>query len=171
MSVRRSGCKARFSDDRSHLNHIHRDVTQPLDRELRALAGRDRFRRNETAGDHDHAGFEIAAALGDMIGEPGQGGAGVFGGAFADKLAAEREPAGNADEVIGRDALWRSGDDATIPAILDDQRPGLGARIIGVTILDQLKGRQRRGDCLRDTLARPRRAGRPLARFRFRYAD
>src|SRR5271157_3316315 len=48
----------------ARLNHIHYDFAEPLDCKLRALAGADRNRRNETPGDHDHIRFEIAAALG-----------------------------------------------------------------------------------------------------------
>src|SRR5215831_276151 len=104
------------------LNYVHHDVAQSIDREHGPFAGVDRHRRNEAAGDHDHAGFEITAALGDMIGEPGQRGARILRVAFADELAAEREPAGNPDEVVERDALQRSSDDAAVPAILDNQR-------------------------------------------------
>ena len=153
------------------LDDIHHDVAQSIDREHRPLAWRNGNRRNETAGDHDHIGFEIAAALGDMIGEPGQSGARILRGTFADRLAAEREPAGNSDKISERRAFRRSGNDPAIPAIVHDQRQSLGRRIIGVAVLDQFESGQSRGDSRRDPFARPRRAGRPLARFRFRYAD
>ena len=85
------------------LDDIHRHFAQPFDRERGALTGRDRNGRNEAAGDDDHTRFEIAAALGDVIGEPGQRGGRIFGGAFADKLAAEREPAPACQSVPGND--------------------------------------------------------------------
>src|SRR6266568_1996364 len=112
---------ARYHADRRRYalsEHVHHGFAQAVNREYRLLAGGDGNRRNEAASDDDHAGVEIAAALGDMVGEPGQRRAGILGATFADKLAVEREAAGNADEIIDGYRFACPNHDAAIPAIL-----------------------------------------------------
>src|SRR5580700_627319 len=125
------------SDSRLHRNHL--DFAKSRDGEHRVVAGLDRHGRNDTAGDHHHAGFEAAAALGEVIGEPGQRRARVLGAAFARRLAADLEPAGDADQRRDGCGFGRADDDAAVPAVLDDQRGGFGLGVIGVAVFDQLE--------------------------------
>src|SRR3954452_14235356 len=54
------------------LCHIHLALAEAFHGEDAAIAGGDRECWDHAAGDDDHAGPEIALALGDEIGEPGQ---------------------------------------------------------------------------------------------------
>src|SRR5208282_559677 len=141
------------------LEGLHHGFAEAIDRKHRPLAAPDRNRRNEAAGDDHHAGFQIAAAFGEMIGEPGERRARILGLARAGGLAADREAAGNTHESRDRYGFGRANDHAAIPAILDDQRQGLRARVIRIAVLDQLERGHRARDRRRDRLTRPWRAG------------
>ena len=149
----------RVADPTFSLHRNHLDVAQSRDRKHRVLAGLDRHRRNDAAGDHHHAGFETAAAFGEVIGEPGQRRARVFGKASAGRFAVDLEPAGDAVEQRGRDGFGRADDDAAVPAIFHDQRSGVGRGVIGIAVFDQLEGGHRGRDRRRHHVAPPRRAG------------
>ena len=103
------------------LNNLHRYFAEPFDLEHHALAGCDRNRRDQAAGDDDHIGFQTAAALGDVIGEPGERGGRILGCAFADKLAVDGQTALDADEIVDVRRSCRPDDGAAVLAILDDQ--------------------------------------------------
>ena len=64
--------------ERPSSHHLHRDLAQAVDAKQRALAPRDRDRRDQASSNHDHAGFKIAPAVGKQIGKPGECGSGVF---------------------------------------------------------------------------------------------
>jgi hypothetical protein len=84
----------------SVLKDIYDGFAQPIDREYRAVADRDRNCWNHAAGDYDHAGFQITPALGEMIGKPCERRTRILGHALADRRAADHEPTGNTDEIL-----------------------------------------------------------------------
>jgi len=68
---------------------VHHGFAQPVDRDHRALAARDRNRRNQAAGNYQHPGFQITAALGEMIGEPRKRRTRILSSTLADHFAAQ----------------------------------------------------------------------------------
>ena len=72
MSLRSSGLSG---------DHLH--AAEAVEAEDEAIAGRDRQRRDDAAGDHDHAGRERPVVAVGEVGDPGERRERVLGAALA----------------------------------------------------------------------------------------
>src|SRR6185437_753754 len=81
----------------SALDSGHLHAAEAVEAEDEAVAGRDRQRWDDAAGDHDHAGREWPAILVGKIGDPGEGRERILGAALVVLGAVDGEAAERAD--------------------------------------------------------------------------
>src|SRR4051812_13521512 len=138
------------------LCHIHLALAEAVHGEHATVAGLNGECWDYAAGDDDHAGLEIALALGDEVAEPSEGRKWIFRLALADLFAVERLAASDADDRFRLHRLGYADHHAAVPAVLDDHRDGIRFGVDRIAVLDQLVGRHRAGHVRHHTLGGPR---------------
>src|SRR3954468_16462970 len=140
----------------SALCQIHLALAEAVHGEPPEVAGVNGECWDYAAGDDDHAGLEIALALGDEAGKPGERCEWIFRLALADLISVQRLAPRDPDDLVRLDRLRRADHHAAVPAVLHDHRDRIGLGVNRVAILDQLVGRHRACHKRHDALCRPR---------------
>src|SRR4051812_18361221 len=120
------------------LCHIHLALAEAVHGKHAAVSGLNGECWDHAAGDDDHAGLEIALALGDQVGEPGEGREWIFRLAFADLFAVECLAPDDTDDRFRLRRLRYADHHTTVPAVLDDHRDGIRFGVDRIAVLDQL---------------------------------